>query len=150
MDCVTAEPLARIYAAAPAAVPTSAELAMLQDWIRDQWLKIPARIRMTSAPVTLQQAKRRYIHTGELVISTANNDHPYLSHLDNARFRAVHDWHHILAGADDTLQGEVATYYVARSLAPQSIWWMLCSEIVLQAAACIHFGDYQQQKLVRV
>jgi hypothetical protein len=150
MDLAIAEPLARMYAASPAAVPTSVELVALKDWIREQWLKIPARIRMTPAAVTLDQAKHRYTNTGELLISTANNEHPYLCHLDNSRFRAVHDWHHIIAGADDTLEGEVLAYYVARSVAPQSIWWMLCSEIVLQAAACIHFGDYQQQKLVRI
>lgn len=150
METLLAEPLARIYDQAEPAVPSRYELNTLRKWIRQQWQGIPARIRMTPAEITLAQAKHRYIHTGELVVSTANNDHPYLSFIENAMFRAVHDWHHILAGADDTLQGEIAAYYVARSFAPQSIWWMLRSEIVMQAAAYIHFGEYQQQKLVRV
>lgn len=145
-----ARPLAERYADAPAATPSALELETLRRWIRNQWTKIPATVKFTGADYPLAEAKLRYIRTGDLVISTANNEHPYLSWMENAMFRAVHDWHHIIGGADDTLLGEVSTYYVAKSTAPQSIWWILCSEIVLQAAACIYFGDFQFQKLVRL
>jgi hypothetical protein len=142
--------LAQRYIDGPAAAPTAAELTTLRQWIRDQWALIPATVRFTPADLSLADAKRRYINTGDLLISTAHNQHPYLTWMENAMFRAVHDWQHIISGADDTLLGEISTYYVAKSTAPQSIWWMLCSEIVLQAAACIHFGEFQFQKLVKL
>ena len=145
-----AAPLAQCYVSSPDATPTARELSDLRQWIRQQWAQIPAPVRFTGADYPLAAAKQRYIHTGDLWVSTAHNDHPYLTWMENAMFRAVHDWHHIISGADDTLLGEIATYYVAKTTAPQGIWWMLCSEIVLQAAACIHFGGFQFQKLVRL
>ena len=145
------EPLARLYANAEPVIPTSAELAALVEWIDRQWMLVPAEVEIlfTYAERTLAQTISEYIETGHLVISIAHNDHPYLTADQNARFRAIHDWHHIEIGADDSLKGEIATYYRARSTAPQAIWWMLRSEIVLQAAACIHYGAFLQQKFVR-
>jgi hypothetical protein len=146
---VTAEPLARLYRDAKPVTPTQLELDTLNEWIRSQWLKCPAHIQYIPGEITLADAMRRYIHTGKLIVSTANNDHPHLSFWQNARFRAVHDWHHIVVNADDSLEGEIRTYYAARDTAPQAIWWILRSEIILQAAACIHYGEFQPQKLVR-
>lgn len=142
--------LGQSYAGAVAVTPTACELLELTDWIRSQWAQIPAPIKFTYGEQTLAQAFKRYIDCGELLISVAHNSHPYLSFTENAMFRAVHDWHHIISGSDDTLMGEIASYYVARTTAPQSIWWILRSEIVLQAAACIHYGRFLDQKLVKV
>jgi hypothetical protein len=85
-----------------------------------------------------------------LNVSTANNTHPFLTPAQNVKFRAIHDWHHIEISRDDSLEGEHATYCHAASIAPRDIGWILFSEIVLQAAAAIHFGDFQPQKLVKV
>ena len=142
--------LARIYTNSPAVDLTVNEVRAFRDWIRGEWAAIPAKIKMIPGEMTLSDAKYRYIQTGELIVSTANNSHPFLTFIENAMFRAVHDWHHILAGADDSFEGEVATYCVAKSTAAESIWWILQSEIVLQAAACIHFGHFQDQKMVRL
>ena len=148
-DALTAK-LARLYIESPAVVPSAAELGAFRQWLRAQWLNVPARIVYTKQELNLQTVKRIYLQTGSLLISTANNDHPYFSFRENAEFRAVHDWHHILAGSDDTMHGEIEAYLVARSTAPQPVWWMLFSEIILQAAAFCACGSYQQQKLVRV
>lgn len=146
---VTTASLAQTYLTSPAAVPTETELAMLRRWIRQQWLAIPVGVRFTGGEFSLAQARSAFIRTGELIISTAHNSHPFLTFTENAMFRAVHDWHHIETGANDTLSGEMIAYEFARSTAPQQIWWMLFSEIVLQAAACLHHGGFQLQKLVR-
>jgi ubiquinone biosynthesis protein Coq4 len=88
--------------------------------------------------------------TGELLISIANNSHPFLEGFANAKFRSVHDWHHVVTGADSTFTGELATFEHAAKHAPKEIKWMLFSEIVLQASACIATGRFQPQKLVRM
>lgn len=142
--------LARLYANGPAATPTTAELAAFRQWLWQQWRSIPARIVYTARDVDLATVKRIYLQVGTLLVSTANNAHPFFTFNENAQFRAVHDWHHIIGGSDDTMEGEISTYLVTRSTAPQSVWWILFSEIVLQAAAYYGAGAFQAQKLVRV
>ena len=142
--------LANTYIQSPAAKPSALELENLRLWIGAQYRALPVPVRFTAQELTLAQAAQLYIHRGLLLVSTAHSEHPWLSRLDNARFRAIHDWHHVIGGLDDSLTGEIGTYQIAKSTAPQGIWWILFSEIVLQAAACIHTGRFQQQKLVRV
>ena len=89
-------------------------------------------------------------HTGRLLVSTAHNFHPHWMPLQNKMFRAVHDWDHIHNGCGYDLAGETAAYEAAMTTAPESIRWILYSEIVLQAAAAIHTGSFQRQKLVRI
>ena len=84
------------------------------------------------------------------MISVAHNEHPHLSFNENAKFRAVHDWHHIIGGADDSMGGEVLTYYIAQESAPVAIHWLLFSEIILQAATATHTRKFPTQKLVKV
>jgi len=149
MASVTAA-LANFYLLSPATEPSEIELCLFRGWLRSEWDRIPAKVKTTPAELTLKQAWKQYISTGDLWVSSAHNSHPYLSWVENLMFRAVHDWHHIKIGADDTLLGEMKTYTYARSTAPESIWWILRSEIILQAAACIHSGQHQPQKLVYV
>ena len=141
--------LAAEYLTAPAAVPTDRELALLRGWIRAEFQRIPVMVRFQDQDVDLPEMLQRWNASGELFISTASITHPYLTDVENALFRAVHDWHHIVVDADSTLNGEIAAFEHARSTAPVEIWWMLRSEIVLQAAACIATGQFQPQKLVR-
>jgi len=142
--------LANAYITGKHTTPTYTELADFKGWIHTEWRKIPAPIKYTTADFTLGQAIKHFINSGELVISVAHNHHPHLTYSENAKFRAVHDWHHIIGSADDTLAGEIRTYLIARNSAPESIWWLLLSEIVLQAAATIYTGQFQPQKLVKV
>lgn len=149
----TAPTLARTLAAeyldTPAAIPTAAELATLRAWIRAEFARIPYPVAFQGADLDLPAAVDRLAADGVLVISTANISHPWLTDAENAKFRAVHDWHHVAIGADSTLNGEIATFAHACTTAPIPIRWMLRSEIVLQAAACIATGEFQPQKLVR-
>lgn len=146
---LNAPTLATEYLQAPAAVPTDRELAMLRDWIRAEFQRIPVMVRFQDQDIDLPEMLQRWDATGVLVISTANSDHPFLTDIENALFRAVHDWHHIIVEADSTLNGEMLTFEHACTTAPVEIHWMLRSEILLQAAACIATGEFQPQKLVR-
>ena len=144
-----AHTLAAEYLASPAAVPTDRELAILRGWIRAEFQRIPVMVRFEGADIDLPEMLQRWEASGVLFISIESISHPFLTDTENALFRAVHDWHHIIASADSTLNGEMATYEHACSTAPSEIHWMLRSEILLQAAAFIATGEFQPQKLVR-
>ena len=144
-----ARTLAAEYLQAPAAVPTDRELAMLRGWIRAEFQRIPVMVRFEGADVDLPEMLQRWEASGVLFISIESISHPFITDTENALFRAVHDWHHIVVDADSTLNGEMLTFEHACSTAPSEIHWMLRSEILLQAAACIATGEFQPQKLVR-
>lgn len=140
-------PLARSYAEGADCPPTSVELQTLNDWIESEFSSIPFKVKFWTGDITLAECKAEFSKTGVLNVSTAYNHHPYLSKSANAKFRAIHDWAHLELGADDTFSGEFTTWWYNH--APESIQWILFSEIVLQAAAAIHFGKFQPQKLVK-
>jgi hypothetical protein len=144
-----AHTLAAEYLQAPAAVPTDRELAMLRGWIRAEFGRIPVMVRFEGADIPLPEMLHRWDASGVLFISIESISHPFLTDVENALFRAVHDWHHIVVNADSTLNGEMLTFEHACSTAPSEIHWMLRSEILLQAAACIATGEFQPQKFVR-
>jgi hypothetical protein len=139
--------LADLYGA-NAAQPTAAEISALKLWIEIEFENLPCPVDFHYLEIDLSLANRIYENSGVLAISVLNNTHPFLSFRENAKFRAIHDWHHISRKIDSSLSGEIQTYKIARKSAPRSIWWLLHSEIILQAAACIHFGEFQAQKFV--
>jgi hypothetical protein len=140
--------LAALYAAAPTD-PTEAERAALRTWICAEFDRLPCHVDFWYQEVDLSVAQRIYRQSNVLAISVLHNNHPFLSFADNAKFRAVHDWHHISGGFDSTLSGEIFSYKMARKSAPRDIWWLLHSEIILQAAACLYHGEFQPQKLIK-
>ena len=144
-----AHTLAAEYLASPAAVPTDRELAILRGWIRAEFQRIPVMVRFEGADIDLPEMLQRWEASGVLFISIESISHPFLTDTENALFRAVHDWHHVVVDADSTLNGEMLTFEHACRTAPSEIHWMLRSEILLQAAACIATGEFQPQKLVR-
>lgn len=141
--------LAALYGGA-AAQPSPAEVSELKLWIDSEFENLPCPVDFWYEEIDLAMANRIYQNSGVLAISVLNNGHPFLTFRENAKFRAIHDWHHIAHKIDSTLSGEIQAYKIARKSAPRAIWWLLHSEIVLQAAACIHFGDFQAQKFVNV
>jgi hypothetical protein len=142
--------LARAFIAGAAVIPTDRELALLNTWIEAEFRAIPVLVRFTAADVDLPEMIENLRATGELLISIAHNSHPFLEGFTNAKFRAVHDWHHVVTGADSSFAGELTTFEHAAKHAPKEIRWLLFSEIALQAAACIATGEFQPQKLVRM
>ena len=147
---IDARMLATFYRDGAAVIPWGSELASLRAWIGREFAAIPCKVEFWQGDISLAECKEHFSKSGILNISTAYNIHPFLSKEDNAKFRAIHDWHHIETGADDTLAGEFATFNHAIRMAPKCIHWILFSEIVLQAAAAVYFGNFQAQKLVKV
>jgi len=139
--------LAQAYAMGADCPPIPAELHALNDWIEREFSLIPCKVQFWTGDVTLAECRAAFNSSGVLNISIANNSHPYLTKSANSKFRAIHDWAHIELGADDSFNGEYSTW--ENNNAPDSIQWILFSEIVLQAAAAIHFGEFQAQKLVK-
>jgi hypothetical protein len=132
--------LANAYLTGAPAAPTAAELSALNSWIESEFNSLPCKVQFWTGDVTLAECRAAFNISGVLNISIANNSHPYLTKSANAKFRAIHDWAHIELGADDSFNGEWATW--ENNNAPDSIQWILFSEIVLQAAAAIHFGEF--------
>jgi len=142
--------LASAFLTGEAVEPTARELSLLNAWIDSQFRQIPVIVRFTGTDVDLPTMVANFETTNELLISVANNFHPFLEGFQNAKFRAVHDWHHLVVGADSTFKGEVATFKHAAMQAPREMQWMLFSEIVLQAATAISTGEFADQKFVRI
>lgn len=130
--------------------PTAHEYKAFTDWVLLHFSRISHRVVFTGLEVEPETFLGYHRCSNKLLISTAHNVHPHWLPSINARFRAVHDSHHLAAGAGFTLLGEIATYEYAKATAPQEIHWILFSEIVLQAAACIAAGGFARQKLVQV
>jgi len=128
--------------------PTELELIIFSDWLKREFLKIQAIVRFTPSEVDPAQMLARFQATGQLLISSAHNDSIWLTGSQNVQFRAVHDFHHLRYGLTFGAEGEYMAFEAAASEAPSEIHWILRSEIWLQAAAAIHTGLFQPQKLV--
>ena len=73
-----------------------------------------------------------------------------MSQQQNLMFRAVHDWTHWMLGADATFEGEFNVAMSHIESAPESIHWILWSEVAGQAAVSITEGNFPAQKLVKM
>lgn len=150
VETLEVQALGEAYLKGQPVTPTQAELKAFRQWLHSQFSEIPCKVLVTRLNLTLDKVKEHYEKTGEIIVSLVGIDHPFFTFIENVRFRAVHDWHHIVASSDDSFLGEWQAYQLAVTTAPEAIHWMLCSEIILQAAAAIHYQAFQEQKLVRV
>jgi len=73
-----------------------------------------------------------------------------MSQTQNLVFRAVHDWTHWKIKADATFEGEHSVTLEHIKSAPESIHWILFSEVACQAAVALSTGQFPTQKLVRM
>ena len=146
----TAETLATTYIRTKGSRPTTEEYSAFCEWCNLKFRRIAHLVDFTEQDVSPQLMQTHWDLWGRLLVSTAHNTHPFWLPFMNAQFRAVHDWDHLQHGCGYDLDGEVSAFVAASETAPESIRWILYSEIVLQAAAAIHTGDFQRQKLVRV
>ena len=73
-----------------------------------------------------------------------------MSQTQNLVFRAVHDWIHWKIKANATFLGEHAVTLEHIKSAPESIHWILFSEVACQAAVAISQGEFPTQKLVKI
>ena len=144
------ESLAAQYIRAKGTRPSSAEYATFCNWVGLRFNRIRDRVDFTPEEVSPGEMEAYWDLNARLLISTAYNTHPHWLPIVNAQFRAIHDHDHIMSGCGFDMAGEACVAGYAMSTAPESIRWILWSEIALQAAASIHTGSFQRQKLVRV
>lgn len=127
--------------------PTEVELSTLNGWINSEFKSLWFPVQFISAEISLDECKQLFKNSGVLFISSLHNNSKILTCEQNLKFRAIHDYSHILLGADSTFEGEWDVWF--HNDAPDSIQWILHSEIVLQAAVTVHTGSFPVQKLVR-
>jgi hypothetical protein len=149
MSDLLASTLASVYQNGNHTEPSAAERDAFMAWLEDQFNTITSPVFFTDREVSPDLLMHTYLQRRVLLISSANNDSVWPP-LHNLMFRAVHDWHHISGGCDFTLDGEIQAYVMASKTAPESIHWILFSEIILQAATAIHTNKFPDQKLCRV
>ena len=142
--------LADQYISGQAVTPTRAEINAFNQWVTDSYSRIDRYVQFTTAEVTPEEMEEYWNRYAILLVSMAHIEHPFWADDINAKFRAIHDWDHIHGGFSYGMAGEACAAGYAMSTAPESIRWILWSEIALQAAAAIHTGEFQEQKLVRV
>jgi hypothetical protein len=141
--------IAAQYVAGDPAIPSPAELASFRGWLAEAFRCIAHSVVVTPAEVSPETFMATWQVSGKLLISSAHSEHPFWDVETNVRFRAVHDFHHLLTDGGFGWEGEVATYQYAKATAPKLIHWILRSEILGQAAAALRMGAFQEQKLVR-
>lgn len=84
-----------------------------------------------------------------LLISRDFNNSKLLPNEENLRFRAVHDFFHIVTGAGFGYFGECIAYEAQKLQYSKNLRPIVFSEVVLQAAFCEHFGSFPNtQKVV--
>jgi hypothetical protein len=146
---------------APHTKPTHNERRAFADWLADQcWAMKRDRIQpvFVSREVLLSEvmaALNRPTLPGETrwfpVSRLFNDPHPdIMSTQQNLWFRAIHDLTHWRIGADDTFEGEFDVAMAHIESAPESIRWILWSEVAGQAAVAITNGTFPQQKLAKI
>lgn len=139
--------LAQAYIKGENLHPRTDQITAFRDWIDLEFENISHTVRFTNKNITLAECKRKFNQTKILNISSTNSIHPILSIRDNLKFRAIHDYSHIKLNCDDSFAGEYLTFL--NCYAPQSIHWILFSEIILQAAVTISTGNFPAQKIVK-
>ena len=147
---LSAETLAAQYIRTKGTRPTTDEYCAFSEWVNLRFRRIQDRVDFTEQEVSPELMQTHWDLWARLLVSTAHNEHPFWLPYLNARFRAIHDWDHIKGGFGFDLSGELCAAGYAMATAPKCIRWILWSEVALQAAAAIHTGSFQRQKLVKV
>lgn len=153
--------LADEWMAAPNTIPTLDERKQFRLWLIREFKKMrdegiePLFVTREVSIDEAMMALNRVVLPGEvrwLPISRLNNEpNPDLmSTQQNLMFRAVHDWIHHKIGADATFEGELSVTLEHIKSAPESIHWILWSEVACQAAVTISTGQFPQQKLAKL
>ena len=158
MDTDVAEVLANRWLNAPTRKPTLAERKDFAVWLIRECQAMgrdnirPVFVTRTVSLSEVITALNRPILPGETrwfpVSRLFNEPNPSLmSTTQNLWFRAIHDLTHWRIGANDTMTGEFNVTLEHIKRAPDSIHWILWSEVAGQAAVAITNGDFPTQHL---
>jgi hypothetical protein len=118
--------------------------------IHADFARLPVRVEWTKRDpyATFEEMRDQVRSTGVLYIWTGASDVPMWDPETNWKARAIHDWDHISAAFDFTMDGEYQGFRVAAAKIPQ-LAPLYLSEIALQAAVSVTTSDFaEQQKIV--
>ena len=149
--------LANVYKNGEAYKPTDDELESLHKFIIGEYYKTAKIVNSQGKKIlytdekidTFEHLNEQYFLNDTLLISTYQNNCPYLPGLSNLMFRAIHDFHHVTLKADFSFNGELETFrHIQSKTSNRRLMEILFSEIVLQASFAIEYGNFAEQKIV--
>jgi hypothetical protein len=127
--------------------------------IRNLWFSYLESYKL---PFTIEEVSGQpYEHTYQmdadiqlksvLKVSHDHCEHPFLSQSQNIKARAIHDYVHVRHKLGFDFDDEVRAFIAEAQELPEAylpIMPILFSEIVMQAAAFTHYGEFLPQKIV--
>lgn len=126
-------------------------LSLLKSFVETEYSKIPFAIKYVNYDPynNFTEMLEGLLKDNYLKISMLNNESPIFDCETNLKFRAIHDYHHLICHAEFNFYGEYATFeYISALTDNDIIKQILFSEIVLQAAYALVYGEFGEQKLV--
>jgi hypothetical protein len=123
----------------------------LCDWLMGEFQQLPINPMFSNY--------MRYQNAAEMCADIAQNqlwvtadsydDEIYPNPFYGFAFLAIHDYYHCVAGADFSLEGEIAAYRTLANRATSlEIQKILYSEIVLKSSAHIYLSHLPESKLI--
>ena len=145
------ETLAKLYLEGDSVENSDIDQQGLCDWIMREFQQLPINPMFSDY--------MRYRNAAEMCADIAQeqlwvsadsyNSEIYPNPFYGFAFLAVHDYYHCVAGADFSLEGEIAAYRtLARRTSSLEIQKILYSEIVLKSSAYIYLSYIPEPKLV--
>lgn len=121
----------------------------IYDYVNREFNNLPCPVSFTEREVDCHGMAEAWEKDGLLLISTMYNDSRLLPGELNLKFRAIHDYIHLTKDYGCDYIGEYNTFLEQCKGLSSYACRVLYSEIVLQAAYCIHFGNFASfQKIV--
>ena len=105
---------------------------------QDKFKEYPSnQFNLDDAEKTFKEFQNHYVVNGTVPMwYDTNEDNIFGCAIVNAKFRAWHDYMHIITNNDFSLNGEKKVYAYQKRMFPESWWWerlLIKSEIVEQA-----------------
>jgi hypothetical protein len=145
------ETLAKLYLEGESVKISDAAQQELCDWLMGEFQQLPIN-PMFSDYMRYRNAAEMCadIAKEQLWVSADSYDTEiYPNPFYGFAFLAVHDYSHCVAGADFSLEGEIAAYRTLAKRSPSlEIQKILYSEIVLKSSAQIYLSHAPESKLV--
>jgi hypothetical protein len=145
------ETLAKLYLEGESGEISDAAQQELCDWLMGEFQQLPIN-PMFSDYMRYRDAAEMCadIAQEQLWVSADSYDTEiYPNPFYGFAFLAVHDYYHCVAGADFSLEGEIAAYRTLAKRSPSlEIQKILYSEIVLKSSAQIYLSHAPEPKLV--
>jgi len=125
------------------------EIRMITNEVYDVYLGGINVVFVKGQPYkNLSELSNDYQKNDRIKVSRDFNNSRLFGRDCNLKFRAVHDYYHILLDEEFNYAGESSVYETQKTLYPEKYHKILYSEIVLQAAYFTYYNEFSNQKIV--